>query len=360
MRSKKGVLKMRRGNVSLAVLVLIGILIVFAMLVSTITAQQADTDGDSILDTADNCPNAFNVHQVDTDLDGVGDACEERTLYGKFATYMTGQDEDSPLVKQDGSPILPGEIPQLYGTPDGMTIYDNGVDVASWEYAGRKGYTRPLRPIYKDLSDAAGWPNIHVTPGFVAIDPTLGRFMFAEGDADPVEQVSATWTGFGVPGSWFIDVEGDYAYMPPGEGDLTVVDISNKTSPQVVGHYPVNFSHVAEAYGNYVYFNTNRSSDGLSVLDVSDPSNPQRVATAIWPHFFIDMEIRDGFTYVTTPFEPGFHILDLANPLAPVEVGSVNVGDPEGAGRIYLSGNRAYVGLLTGGGLLQTYSVDIR
>ena len=351
---------MRRGTVSLAASVLIGMLLVFAAPASTITAQQADSDGDGILDSADNCPNAFNVHQVDTDLDGVGDACEERTLYGKFATYMTGQDEDRPLRKQDGSPISPGETPQLYGTPDGMIIYDNGIDVTSWEYAARKGYTRPLRPIYQDLSDAVGWPNIHVTPGNVAIDPTLGRFMFAEGDSDPVEQVSATWTGFGVPGSGFIDVQGNYAYVPPGEGDFTVIDISNKATPQVVGHYPVNFSHISEVYGSYVYFNDNRYSDGLSVLDVTNPNNPNLVGTAVWPHSPVDMEIRGGYAYVTTAFEPGFHVLNLSNPLAPVEVGSANVGDPAGASRIYLSGDHAYVGLRTAGGLLQTYPVDGR
>jgi hypothetical protein len=35
-----------------------------------------DTDGDSICDDVDNCPQTPNTNQVDTDGDGVGDACE--------------------------------------------------------------------------------------------------------------------------------------------------------------------------------------------------------------------------------------------------------------------------------------------
>lgn len=37
---------------------------------------QGDTDGDGIIDEQDNCPNAPNPGQVDTDGDGTGDACE--------------------------------------------------------------------------------------------------------------------------------------------------------------------------------------------------------------------------------------------------------------------------------------------
>ena len=34
-----------------------------------------DIDGDSIPDDKDNCPTVYNPDQVDTDQDGIGDAC---------------------------------------------------------------------------------------------------------------------------------------------------------------------------------------------------------------------------------------------------------------------------------------------
>ena len=41
--------------------------------------QEADSDGDGITDTADNCPLNFNPDQADFDLDGIGDICDPST-----------------------------------------------------------------------------------------------------------------------------------------------------------------------------------------------------------------------------------------------------------------------------------------
>jgi uncharacterized membrane protein YgcG len=38
---------------------------------------QTDSDGDGIVDSFDNCPNVANAEQLDTDGDGVGDACDD-------------------------------------------------------------------------------------------------------------------------------------------------------------------------------------------------------------------------------------------------------------------------------------------
>jgi hypothetical protein len=35
-----------------------------------------DADNDTVPDSSDNCPNAANQNQQDTDGDGVGDACD--------------------------------------------------------------------------------------------------------------------------------------------------------------------------------------------------------------------------------------------------------------------------------------------
>jgi hypothetical protein len=292
--------------------------------------------------------------QGDQNGDAFGNRIDTPILYGRFASYLIGIDEDRQLQKADGTPILPSEVPDFYGTTDGMTIYADGLDVCSWDYAAREGFDRPLRPVFQDLSDAAGWPSIHVTPDNVAVDPTLGRFIFAAGDGDPLQVTGSIWTGFGVSGSGFIKVQGDYAVMPAGEGDFQVLNISDLANPTVVGHLRVDFNWVAAIYGDYTYISQGRSSNGLSVIDISDPTDPQWAGTNLWPHYAEAIEIRDDYAYITTSSEPAFHVLSLSDPLNPTEVGSANVGDPDGGRWVFLSGDRAYIGLATANGLLDS------
>lgn len=44
----------------------------------TITFSSADTDGDGLADTLDNCPAVSNADQLDANFDGTGDACEPK------------------------------------------------------------------------------------------------------------------------------------------------------------------------------------------------------------------------------------------------------------------------------------------
>ncbi len=41
------------------------------------TPADNDTDGDTIPDNFDNCPNTFNSEQLDADIDGIGDVCDD-------------------------------------------------------------------------------------------------------------------------------------------------------------------------------------------------------------------------------------------------------------------------------------------
>jgi hypothetical protein len=51
--------------------------------------HQPDSDGDSVPDTADNCPLAANTNQTDTDNDSVGNACDAEKL---TLTSIAGED----------------------------------------------------------------------------------------------------------------------------------------------------------------------------------------------------------------------------------------------------------------------------
>lgn len=75
--------------------------------------NQTDTDGDGILDDADNCLVNINPDQTDTDGDGYGDVCDD-------------SDGDGVLDDTDSSPDTPaGEIVDATGTSEGQKDDDN-------------------------------------------------------------------------------------------------------------------------------------------------------------------------------------------------------------------------------------------
>ncbi len=57
---------------------------------------EGDTDGDGVADESDNCPRHANTAQVDEDLDGVGDDCQDEDGDGVMRTHDC--DDQDPLV----------------------------------------------------------------------------------------------------------------------------------------------------------------------------------------------------------------------------------------------------------------------
>ncbi len=51
-------------------------------------SDQQDSDNDSIDDTSDNCPGAYNPDQTDNDSDGYGDACDSSSAFAVLDTLL--------------------------------------------------------------------------------------------------------------------------------------------------------------------------------------------------------------------------------------------------------------------------------
>lgn len=107
------------------------------------SAVPTDLDGDGTVDSQDNCPNIANPNQLDTDSDGLGNACDgDDDGDGKF-----DEDDNCPLVANpgqldsdgdgvgnacDGAPTDAGVDPEVdagtvdYGELDGGVPEENG------------------------------------------------------------------------------------------------------------------------------------------------------------------------------------------------------------------------------------------
>jgi len=176
-----------------------------------------------------------------------------------------------------------------------------------------------------------------------------------------------------------VAVQGNYAYI--GEGPrLTILDISNPTSPSVIGKTPllpdfVGDVDISEGYAyitvglyqglrvvdisdpanpmevgscasevrsvtvtdNYAYIAAGYS--GLQVVDISDPTHPMRAGSYDTPGIAYGVAITESYAYIAD--SAGLRVLDISNPTNPTELGFCDI--PGNAQRVVVVGSHAYV-----------------
>ena len=130
-----------------------------------------------------------------------------------------------------------------------------------------------------------------------------------------------------------VAVSGNYAYIADGTNGLRIVDVSNPSSPSEAGSYaPSGFwANRVTVEGSYAYvaagYNTGdpvTAWDGLAVIDVSDPSNPDHVGTYEMydqPAYPYDVVVDSGFAYMVDYNLSRLYIVSVATPTNPYEVG---------------------------------------
>ncbi|MBI2193078.1 MAG: hypothetical protein HYU36_13955 [Planctomycetes bacterium] len=179
-------------------------------------------------------------------------------------------------------PILPAEVDALYGRSEGFSVLartwirgeERSLDVCSEGYAAARRFRGPLRPTFQDLSDAAGWPRIHVRPGVLALDPRHARFKFYEGYRGDIALVRQVPTPHGNP--FGLAGRGDYLFLGMGESahGMLVIDAANPAEMKVVADAPRRGPWIldVQAAGDLAF-----SSDAgyLNIYDVSDPRKPE-------------------------------------------------------------------------------------
>lgn len=156
------------------------------------------------------------------------------------------------LGRPDGSSLPPEELPWALG--EAFDVLDEGASVGSTAWKGETGRAHPLRAEAADLSDCAGWPDVAVEPGTLAVDPGLGRFAMSAGDPDrAVAPRSHFYQHWNIANSLL--VEGDRAYTTIGESDASfvVVDLSDPTRPERVAWGNAGWAYgvvLAEGYAH--------------------------------------------------------------------------------------------------------------
>jgi hypothetical protein len=274
---------------------------------------------------------------------------------GKAGTFCFATNNAARrLVHTNGAPMTMAEVPGVYGSRDGMKVYEGGVDVASGAYRGLAG---PKTPVAMDLSAAAGWPNIMVPSGQLAIDPVLGRFCFHDVGSPP--QAVGNWNPSGTHGHGGVAVQGNYAYLTDWVRGLDVVDVSNPASPAFRGTWsptPTGWAYGIDVVvdGSYAY--ATMKFKGLFILDVTNPLNPRQVGSATAsttePDAALHLFKAGNLVYVASE-KFGVLIYNVSTPSNPVRVSTLPISFAES---VWVEGSLAYV---TGGNLgLYIYDVS--
>ncbi|MBI2422886.1 MAG: hypothetical protein HYV27_08650 [Candidatus Hydrogenedentes bacterium] len=136
-----------------------------------------------------------------------------------------------------------------------------------------------------------------------------------------------------------LTVAGDYAYLTGnGQGGLMVVDITSLTAPTLAGVYRSDADSIMDIVkiGNYAYASS--ITDGLYVLDVSQPDHPVTVATEN-SHGSTRLAIRGSNLYIASD-RLGFRVFDVGVPELPLHIATYSSGG-DGSG-LCLRGSFCY------------------
>jgi hypothetical protein len=162
-------------------------------------------------------------------------------------------------------------------------------------------------------------------------------------------------------------VSGKYAYVVTAtDHALSIIDISNPSNLTEVGCVKdtstggtatgLNTATALYVSGKYAYV-LGKADDALSIIDVSNPTNPIEVAALIRGGATIGLDDPTGiyvsgrYAYVASQAGDGsMSIIDVLDPLNPVEVGIIqdavaggNASVLGGAQAVYVLGRYAYV-----------------
>ena len=115
-------------------------------------------------------------------------------------------------------------------------------------------------------------------------------------------------------------IAGKYAYVTYADPSLLIVDISDPTSPTIVGTQGISGeSDSVYVSGKYAYVTA--GNEGLQIVDISNPTSPVLVGTYTdVTNYILNVEVAGNYAYISSNF--GLRIIDISNPTSPLLVNS--------------------------------------
>ncbi len=116
---------------------------------------------------------------------------------------------------------------------------------------------------------------------------------------------------------WDIAIKGDYAYIADTHDGLLVVDVSDLSSPKLVGQYSTMLGGPPEidVDGNYAYI---AQGNSMKIIDISNPSSPYLKSEYDFSGWSKHLVGKDRFVYMREKVG-SFDIIDVSQPNNPIK-----------------------------------------
>ena len=144
---------------------------------------------------------------------------------------------------------------------------------------------------------------------------------------------------------------GNTAYVASRISDsLTVIDVSNPASPQILGHVTdtnkLDGANSVTVAGTTAFV-ASRDSSSLTVIDVSNPASPQ-IAGHVRDHTILNgprsVTLVGTTAYVASRISDSLTVIDVSNPVSPQILGHVtDTNKLDGANSVTVAGTTAFV-----------------
>ena len=130
-----------------------------------------------------------------------------------------------------------------------------------------------------------------------------------------------------------LQVEGDLAYLAAWGFGLIIADVSDPAAPAEVARLPAAFAHTVAVADARAYIARNTNGPEFGVVDVSDPASPGFLASYALPFSPAQLAARNGVLYIAGYSNGdlesvGLRIVDVTDATSAMELGFYDDGCP--------------------------------
>lgn len=118
-------------------------------------------------------------------------------------------------------------------------------------------------------------------------------------------------------------VVGNYAYLAMNSGDLAVVNVADSSLPELANLVAIGGTPKSLAYANGYLYCATGSDMGFKVISLANPTAPVVIGSVTLAAATNGITVRGNYAYVTAG-AAGLRIVSVVNPTAPAEVGYYN------------------------------------